>query len=239
MSASLTVSGMKHGCKRDFPDSLGLVKDKRGIEEPGMQVPVRKFDDGAREVGLVGKGDGETAREGSRPCINPDFPIDTGGAEGEVITRNPVDARGADHNRALKVAGQNGIGIAVKQGGRRKANPSFMPKPRKHLVDCCRSFRRGEDLGLWGERRDRGSVVIEIKGRGIPAKAGTKHGRALEGNLSNREERHGLPGEGGYFNNAARPESERFRLGKGGAHALEHGEGIGINRGSCCGMQVT
>ena len=156
-----------------------------------------------------------------------------------MIAGDPVETRGADHNGAQEVARQDGIGIAVKQGSRRKANPCFMPKPRQHLIDCCRSFRCGEDLGLWGERRDGGSVVSEIKGRGIPPKAGTKHGRALEGNLSNREERHGLPSEGGYFNNAARPEGERFRLGKGGAHALEHGEGIGINRGSCCGMQVT
>lgn len=232
MSASLAIGGVKHGCKRDFPHSLRLVENERGIEEPGMQIPVGKFDDGAREVGFVGKGDCETARQGIRPCINPDLPIDAGGAEGEMITRDSVDARGANHNGAQKVAGQDGIGIAVKQRGRGKTNPCFPPKSRKHPVDSCRSFCCREDLGLWGERRDGGSVVGEIKGGGISAKVGTKQGRPLEGNLSNREERHELSGDGGHFKNSVRPEGKRFRPGKGGAHALEHGKGVGINRGS-------
>ena len=72
---------------------------------------MREFDQRAREVGRLCISDLQTPRERAWSALDPDFPIEAGRPECQMLTGFTLDCVGAHHHGTGEAFGQGGVRI--------------------------------------------------------------------------------------------------------------------------------
>jgi hypothetical protein len=99
------------------------------------------------DIGLVFVGDDDFAGEGLVGILDPDLPVDTRFAEGEVVALDAVDVVEAEVGGAVDMVNEDGIRIREGEVGDWHGDSEALVEEVEHFVESSGDVLKRVDVG--------------------------------------------------------------------------------------------